>query len=109
MPPIPPMPPMSGIPPAFSSDNPRSEDPESILDDMTNGVLGKDYKRITDRKEAIYEAIKQAEPKDVILIAGKGHEDYQIIGKEVIHFDDREVAMEAIKEKLNSKQKEERV
>ena len=95
--------------PIFTSDNPRSEDPESILDDMTNGVLGKDYKRITDRREAIYEAIKQAEPKDVILIAGKGHEDYQIIGKEVIHFDDREVAMEAIKEKLNSQQKEERV
>lgn len=95
--------------PIFTSDNPRSEDPEAILDDMTDGVPGMSYERITDRKEAIYEAIRQAQPKDVILIAGKGHEDYQIIGKEVIHFDDKEVAMEAIQEKLNSQQKEERV
>ncbi|MCK5780903.1 MAG: UDP-N-acetylmuramoyl-L-alanyl-D-glutamate--2,6-diaminopimelate ligase, partial [Psychrilyobacter sp.] len=57
----------------------------------------KKYIRIADRKRAIEDAISLATKDDIILIAGKGHEDYQIIGREKIHFDDREIAGEAIK------------
>lgn len=84
----------------LTSDNPRSENPEMILKDMEAGVVGESYKVIVDRKDAIYYAVKHAEENDVILIAGKGHETYQIIGSEVLDFDDREVARAAIKEKL---------
>jgi UDP-N-acetylmuramoyl-L-alanyl-D-glutamate--2,6-diaminopimelate ligase len=82
--------------PIFTSDNPRSEDPLAILKDMEEGVLGKSYITIPDRKEAIVTAINQASRGDVILIAGKGHETYQIIGSNVYDFDDRLVAQEAI-------------
>ncbi|KOP82041.1 UDP-N-acetylmuramoyl-L-alanyl-D-glutamate--2,6-diaminopimelate ligase [Cytobacillus solani] len=82
--------------PIFTSDNPRSEDPNQILKDMEEGVQGHPYKLIADRKEAIYYAVKAANEGDVILIAGKGHETYQLIGNQIIHFDDREVAKEAI-------------
>ena len=77
----------------FTSDNPRDENPESIIDDMEAGVPGEHYKktlRITDRKQAIKAAEKLANPGDIILIAGKGHEDYQIIKGVKQHFDDRE-------------------
>ena len=94
--------------PIFTSDNPRSEDAMSILADMENGVTGYDYKKIADRKEAIFEAISSAEAGDVVLIAGKGHENYQIVGKEVLHFDDKEVALEAIQHKLKLNRKDER-
>ncbi|WP_066327214.1 UDP-N-acetylmuramoyl-L-alanyl-D-glutamate--2,6-diaminopimelate ligase [Anoxybacteroides amylolyticum] len=83
----------------FTSDNPRSEQPEAILQDMEDGVRGQSYVSIVDRKEAIRYAIHQAQAGDVILIAGKGHETYQIIGEQVLHFDDRLVAREAIKER----------
>lgn len=83
--------------PIFTSDNPRSEDPKQILLDMEDGVQGYQYKTIIDRKEAIHYAVKAASAGDVILIAGKGHETYQLIGNQMIHFDDREVAKEAIK------------
>ncbi|MEJ7701585.1 MAG: hypothetical protein WKF71_18365 [Pyrinomonadaceae bacterium] len=52
---------------------------------------------ISDRREAIHQAIKEANPNDVVLIAGKGHETYQIIGSDKFHFDDREIAREALK------------
>ncbi|WP_461201725.1 UDP-N-acetylmuramoyl-L-alanyl-D-glutamate--2,6-diaminopimelate ligase [Anoxybacillus sp. TBDG-1] len=81
--------------PIFTSDNPRSEDPMTILNDMKQGVT-EDVVCIVDRKEAITYAIEQAETDDVVLIAGKGHETYQIIGKDVLYFDDRVVAREAI-------------
>lgn len=84
----------------LTSDNPRSEDPERILDDMEAGLVGvarTSYVRITDRAEAIRWAVEHAQPQDVILIAGKGHETYQIIGKTKYHFDDREVAIKAIR------------
>lgn len=86
----------------LTSDNPRTEDPEDILDDMERGLAayglkpGHHYERITDRREAIKRAVSLAGPGDVILIAGKGHETYQIVGRTKFHFDDREVAAEEI-------------
>ncbi|MGP7817605.1 UDP-N-acetylmuramoyl-L-alanyl-D-glutamate--2,6-diaminopimelate ligase [Niallia sp. 01092] len=85
----------------FTSDNPRSEDPVQILKEMEAGVKGKSYHMIEDRKKAIYYAVKEAKAKDVILIAGKGHETYQQIGANVFDFDDRLVAKEAIEERKN--------
>ena len=85
----------------LTSDNPRTEDPELILNDVEKGFVGKtEYIRIADRKKAIEDAVSIAVENDIILIAGKGHEDYQIIGREKIHFDDREIAGEAIIKKL---------
>ncbi|GMB08555.1 UDP-N-acetylmuramoylalanyl-D-glutamate--2,6-diaminopimelate ligase [Thermolongibacillus altinsuensis] len=83
--------------PIFTSDNPRSEDPLAILKEMEAGVSGKNVLSIVDRKEAITYAIDHAQEGDVVLIAGKGHETYQIIGDQVLHFDDRLVAREAIR------------
>ncbi|CAM3696237.1 UDP-N-acetylmuramoyl-L-alanyl-D-glutamate--2,6-diaminopimelate ligase [Mesobacillus zeae] len=83
--------------PIFTSDNPRSEDPEMILQDMETGVKGQNYTKICDRREAIFHAVKMAEKGDVILIAGKGHETYQQVGGQTFSFDDREVAIEAIR------------
>lgn len=82
--------------PILTSDNPRSEAPLAILKEMEAGVEGEKYMIIPDRKEAIHTAIQQATTGDVILIAGKGHETYQIIGNVVHDFDDRLVAREAI-------------
>ena len=80
----------------FTSDNPRTENPEAILDDMVAGVKDRhNYLRISDRREAIRTAAMMAHKGDIILIAGKGHEDYQIIGTEKHHFDDREQIREA--------------
>lgn len=81
----------------FTSDNPRTEDPIQILKDMEAGVQDEHYKVFVDRKEAIFYAIGHALKDDIILIAGKGHETYQIIGKQVLDFDDRKIAREAIK------------
>ena len=75
----------------FTSDNPRSEDPEQILRDMVEGLPSSArYLKIADREDAIRTAAMLARPGDIILLAGKGHETYQIIGTEKIHFDDRE-------------------
>jgi UDP-N-acetylmuramyl-tripeptide synthetase len=82
----------------LTSDNPRTEDPHAILADAEVGLraVGQPYHKLADRREAIFEAIREARAGDVVVIAGKGHEDYQIIGSRVIHFDDREVAREAL-------------
>ncbi|MDL4841268.1 UDP-N-acetylmuramoyl-L-alanyl-D-glutamate--2,6-diaminopimelate ligase [Aquibacillus rhizosphaerae] len=80
----------------FTSDNPRSEDPEKIIDDMTNGISQNNYQVILNRKDAITYSIKLAKDNDIVLIAGKGHETYQIIGTEIGKFDDRQEAVEAI-------------
>jgi UDP-N-acetylmuramoyl-L-alanyl-D-glutamate--2,6-diaminopimelate ligase len=75
----------------FTSDNPRTEDPEAILRDMEQGTGGhNNYLTITDRAQAIRTALRMAESGDVVLVAGKGHEDYQIIGTEKRHFSDQE-------------------
>ena len=84
-----------------TSDNPRGEDPLLILNDIRVGLarVGKNYDLMVDRREAIFRAILQARPGDVILIAGKGHETHQILPTGKIHFDDREVAREALDER----------
>ncbi|WP_413612591.1 UDP-N-acetylmuramoyl-L-alanyl-D-glutamate--2,6-diaminopimelate ligase [Bdellovibrio sp. HCB-110] len=83
----------------ITSDNPRTEDPNDIIKDILAGVAGADKAKTTvvlDRKEAIHQTIKKAQKGDVILIAGKGHEDYQIIGKDKFPFSDVKVAEEAL-------------
>jgi UDP-N-acetylmuramoyl-L-alanyl-D-glutamate--2,6-diaminopimelate ligase len=83
----------------ITSDNPREEDPTEITKDVEAGakeINKTNYKVVIDRKEAIKEAILSANKNDVVLIAGKGHENYQIIGRTKIHFDDREIAFEIL-------------
>ncbi len=84
----------------LTSDNPRTEDPLFILSEIEPGVkeTGASYEVIPDRRQAIRRAIHMAEPGDVVLLAGKGHEDYQIIGHEKIHLDDVEEAEAAFRE-----------
>ncbi len=80
-----------------TSDNPRTENPDQILKDIVAGIpLTIEPMVISDRARAITTAIEQAQPGDGVLIAGKGHEDYQILGTEKIHFDDREQARVAL-------------
>lgn len=86
----------------LTSDNPRTEDPLSIIAEVKAGMLAagaeenKNFWVEADRKKAIASALSKARAGDVVLIAGKGHEDYQILGKQKIHFDDREVAKECM-------------
>lgn len=83
-----------------TSDNPRTENPEQILQDVVAGIPAGIAAIVNgDRASAIANAIAQAQPGDGVLIAGKGHEDYQIIGTEKIHFDDREEARSALEKK----------
>ena len=88
-----------------TSDNPRSEDPEAILKDIEVGLAraGSNYELLVDRREAIFRAIAAAAPGGVVVIAGKGHEDYQVLASGKIHFDDREVAREALARRKNLK------
>lgn len=82
-----------------TSDNPRTEEPQTIINDILTGVSDLDKQKtkvIIDRKEAIHDMIKKAKAGDVILIAGKGHEDYQIIGQQKFPFSDVKVAEEAL-------------
>lgn len=84
-----------------TSDNPRTEDPQRILDDIVAGIPeGVNPLVMGDRAQAIRTAILEAKPGDGILIAGKGHEDYQILGTEKVHFDDREQARAALEERF---------
>lgn len=80
-----------------TSDNPRNEDPDAIIEDVLKGMGDVPYVRITDRREAIHWAVKNAQSGDTIVLCGKGHEDYQILAGNVkIHFDEREVVKEAL-------------
>ena len=83
-----------------TSDNPRSEDPMSIIEDILVGFKGKNtpYKVIENRVEAIKYAIKKAQKNDIIVLAGKGHETYQILRDKTIHLDEREIVFEALEE-----------
>jgi UDP-N-acetylmuramyl-tripeptide synthetase len=80
----------------ITSDNPRSESPSRIIKDIEPGIKGDNYKIIEDRQEAIEYSIANKKPEDIVLIAGKGHEEYQIIGDKVIDFDDAKVARQCI-------------
>jgi UDP-N-acetylmuramoyl-L-alanyl-D-glutamate--2,6-diaminopimelate ligase len=81
--------------PIVTSDNPRTEDPERILDDIEAGMAqGRERARIEDRREAIARALSMARPDDVVLLAGKGHETYQIRGTEKLPFDEKEIVAE---------------
>jgi UDP-N-acetylmuramoyl-L-alanyl-D-glutamate--2,6-diaminopimelate ligase len=99
----------------LTSDNPRTEDPLAIMDEVEKGLKSlpleewhqgeiggwrskRGYLKVPDRREAIRMAIRMAQPLDTVLIAGKGHEDYQIIGKKKFPFDDRVEAKKALEE-----------
>lgn len=84
----------------ITSDNPRTEEPEQIIDEIEEGIKETkcSYKKITDRVEAIRYGLELAKPGDIVLVAGKGHEDYQVIGKVKIHMDDREIVKTYLKE-----------
>ena len=82
-----------------TSDNPRSEDPQAIIDEIAEGIEGKEVLKVRDRREAIEKTVVEAGDDDVIVIAGKGHETYQVIGDQVVHFDDREEAQFALKKR----------
>ncbi|WP_425335378.1 UDP-N-acetylmuramoyl-L-alanyl-D-glutamate--2,6-diaminopimelate ligase [Salipaludibacillus daqingensis] len=81
----------------LTSDNPRSEDPRQIIREMEKGMVEKDYLVVESRKDAINQAVERAEQDEIILIAGKGHETYQIIGDKTFDFDDKVEALKAIK------------
>ena len=82
----------------ITSDNPRHENPESIIDQIIAGVTPNSlWSRASDRRVAIAEALKMAGPNDVVVVAGKGHETTQIVGDDVINFDDRAVISELVK------------
>ena len=83
-----------------TSDNPRNENPEEIIKEILTGLENSavSYDVVTDRREAIYHALKIAEKGDIIVLAGKGHEDYQILeNNRHIHFDEREVVADGLK------------
>ena len=81
----------------FTSDNPRTEDPDAILKDIVTGLTKTNFEVISDRKEAIKKAISLLEQNDILLVLGKGHEDYQIIGTEKFHFSDFEEVSRYVK------------
>ncbi len=81
----------------LTSDNPRTEEPSTIISEIRTGiVVGRDVFSIEDRRDAVAHAIKMAHPGDVVVIAGKGHENYQVIGRKKFPLDDRELAREAL-------------
>jgi UDP-N-acetylmuramoyl-L-alanyl-D-glutamate--2,6-diaminopimelate ligase len=97
----------------LTSDNPRTEDPERILDEIVRGLdptpepgaprrTGTPYLRIRDRREAIDRAVRAAQPGDLVLIAGKGHETYQVIGERALPFDDVEAARAALAQRRSA-------
>ncbi|MDP2912513.1 MAG: UDP-N-acetylmuramoyl-L-alanyl-D-glutamate--2,6-diaminopimelate ligase [Candidatus Omnitrophota bacterium] len=82
----------------ITSDNPRFEEPEAIIEEIEKGVIGKfdNYSVAIDRREAIKEALELAGEGDIVVIAGKGHEDYQIVKDKIFNFNDREIAKEIL-------------
>lgn len=81
----------------ITNDNPRSEDPGKIINDIKKGFKGNSYCIIPQRRQAIRKSLSLAGSGDIVLVAGKGHEDYQIIGEKVLAFSDREVIQECLK------------
>ena len=91
--------------PIVTSDNPRTEEPNSILEMIVAGMTRKPFLVEVDRRKAIGAAMAEARPGDAVIIAGKGHEDYQIVGKVKHHFDDREEAAAALQKVANADEK----
>jgi len=85
-----------------TSDNPRTEDPDAIIDQIEVGMEGAAHERITDRRAAIARALELCGPDDVVLLAGKGHEDYQVLGTERLPFDERAIVMELMGLRLDT-------
>ena len=85
----------------LTNDNPRSEEPEIIVQQIMKGFSKKNYEIILDREQAIGQALRSAQEGDIVLIAGKGHEDYQIFKDRKIHFDDREMARKILTSQNN--------
>ena len=83
-----------------TSDNPRSEDPDQIIDEIEAGMEEIAHLRITDRREAITRAIHVLQPGDCLLLAGKGHETYQIIGDARLPLDEREIVRDVLAERV---------
>ena len=83
----------------ITSDNPRTEDPALIIEDIEKGVVKDNYIKIVNRKEAIEYALSIAKEGDIVLLAGKGHETYQIIDKEKFDFDERVIVHEILSKK----------
>jgi UDP-N-acetylmuramoyl-L-alanyl-D-glutamate--2,6-diaminopimelate ligase len=81
---------------AITPDNPRTEDPERIMDDMESGMGGTHHLRFNDREVAIHEVLADAGPGDTVLLAGKGHETYQLIGTTKFPFDERTIVRAAL-------------
>jgi UDP-N-acetylmuramoyl-L-alanyl-D-glutamate--2,6-diaminopimelate ligase len=79
-----------------TSDNPRKEDPAAIIEDIVAGYRGHNYEIIAERREAIFKAVAMAQPRDIVLIAGKGHEAYQEFADYTVPFDDVHTAIEAV-------------
>jgi UDP-N-acetylmuramyl tripeptide synthase len=82
-----------------TSDNPRKEDPAAIIEDIKPGMRRGNYEVIVDRRDAIFRAIQLAQPRDIVLIAGKGHENYQEFSDKTVPFDDVAIARYALEEK----------
>jgi len=80
----------------ITTDNPRGEDPKAIVHQILNGFKGDNYIVEIDRKEAIKKALKMAEPGDIVLLAGKGHELYQIVKNQKIEFDEHKIISELL-------------
>ncbi len=80
-----------------TSDNPRTEDPGRIIDEIEEGMGDVAHLRIEDRREAIHRALALAQPGDSVLLAGKGHETYQVLGTEKVPFDEREIVLTALR------------
>ena len=83
----------------ITSDNPRKEDPDAIIAEVEKGFRADHYEKIADRTEAIRRAIELAQPRDIVLIAGKGHENYQEFADHTVPFDDIQVARRALEDR----------
>jgi UDP-N-acetylmuramoyl-L-alanyl-D-glutamate--2,6-diaminopimelate ligase len=82
----------------ITSDNPRKEDPNAIIAEVEKGFRSNRYEKVPDRAEAIKRAIEFAQPRDIVLIAGKGHENYQEFADHTVPFDDMQVARRALED-----------
>ena len=86
----------------FTDDNPRTEDEKQIMNDIVTGLNKNNHEIIFDRKNAIIKGMSMLKDNDILMILGKGHEDYQIIGTEKHHFSDQEIVRDFIKENNNA-------